>query len=154
MAKVNKNLVARVLKEVAEKYNLKGINMQNGYFALAGNFDLEATFLAYKSKEGNYSFLFVDVSNSSLFRIKRVYDCLSQVENILNGKVKVYHYPYFAVSSVKKWFMHNADGISEDEISRMEPSEVLSHFLEWEGIIGYTTTIDQLMNAPFEYEQE
>lgn len=60
---------------------------------------------------------------------------------------KVRDYPYNVVKAVEHWFLYNADGISEYEVSKMSPEEVLYYFLEWEGIIGYTNTIVNIFQA-------
>lgn len=56
-----------------------------------------------------------------------------------------HNYPYSVVRAVKQWYLHNADGISEKEIQNLSRIVVLEAYLEWEGIIGYTHDIIEIM---------
>lgn len=62
-------------------------------------------------------------------------------------KTTRYDYPPQVVKAVQLFFLHNYDGISEDEVKQLPPYSVLHYFLQWEGIFGYETYIDAIYTA-------
>lgn len=56
-------------------------------------------------------------------------------------------YTSYIRDAIKDYFMENFKEIITDyEIYEMDKHEVLKYFLEWEGIIGYTSFIEQIMD--------
>lgn len=57
------------------------------------------------------------------------------------------NYNWKIYDSVKAWFEENEQKkITDKEIDKMSKYEVLSIFLEWEGIFGYTDAIASLID--------
>lgn len=55
-------------------------------------------------------------------------------------------YTSYIRNAIKDYFMENFhEMITDSEIYEMDKHEVLKYFLEWEGIIGYTSFIEQIM---------
>lgn len=57
---------------------------------------------------------------------------------------RIYH-------SVKAWYEENEEKVpTDEEIDKMSKYDILDIFLEWEGIIGYTTAIGSLIPDLFD----
>lgn len=55
-------------------------------------------------------------------------------------------YDWKIYNSLKNYFLENENKvITDEEIDKMSKYEILSIFLEWEGIIGYESAIGSLI---------
>lgn len=147
MQKMTKKDIAKVLKEVANKNYMRVDLLINGYVVVYNEFDIIGTFYIYYSeKVERFSILYVNVISTSNLYVRKMHELVEDLEDTLNGKTQ-YDYPMQVVKAVEEWYKHNADGISETEVREMKPSTIASLYLEWEGIIGYNSTMEAIYNA-------
>lgn len=148
MQKMTKKDIAKVLKEVANNNYIRVKWLINGYVIVYNEFDIIGTFYIYYSKKTQkYSMLYINVMTTSNQHVQKVHDLVEDLEDTLNGKIE-YNYPIQVINAIQQWFSENDNrNITESEIRKMKPSLIADLYLEWEGIIGYSSTLGDIYNA-------
>lgn len=57
-------------------------------------------------------------------------------------------YPREVLRAVHQWFIHNENEYkSDNELRKLSRKQILTIYLEWEGILGYTHIIEKILEC-------